>query len=278
MEPELPFALREKAFLELNETSENLQDGIAKLRKLIQNEPNLRCKTDTQFLLKFLRARKFDTDRAFQLLKQYFTVRKNNPALFSDLLPSKHSKLLDMGAQAVLNERDANGSKIYVFRLKNCDMTAITVEDIFKTNLIALEILSLEPETQIAGMTALIDLNGFTVKQHLKLLSPYIAKWSINLIQESFPLRFCAFHVINQPIYFDAIFATIKPFMKRKLKKRIHFHGANMTSLYENFNKDLLPVEYGGNQILDTSAWKNRLLSKESMFKEMEEYGYKMDS
>lgn len=38
MESELPFALREKAFLELNETSENLQDGIAKLRKLIQSK------------------------------------------------------------------------------------------------------------------------------------------------------------------------------------------------------------------------------------------------
>ena len=40
-----------------------------------------------------------------------------------------------------------------------------------------------------------------------------------------------------------------------------------MTSLYENFHKDLLPKEYGGNQILDTNAWKNLLLSQENMFK-----------
>lgn len=38
IETELSFVFKEKAFLELNETSENCKNGIAKLRKLIESK------------------------------------------------------------------------------------------------------------------------------------------------------------------------------------------------------------------------------------------------
>lgn len=69
-------------------------------------------------------------------------------------------------------------------------MKTIAAEDIFKTNLMALELLAMEPETQISGIIAIIDLKGFNLKQHLKLLSPYFAKWSISVVQVIFKYIF----------------------------------------------------------------------------------------
>jgi hypothetical protein len=34
-------------------------------------------------------------------------------------------------------------------------------------------------------------------------------------------LRFKGFHVINQPFYFDAVFAVLKPFLKDKIRRRV---------------------------------------------------------
>lgn len=69
-------------------------------------------------------------------------------------------------------------------------MNKVSVEDIFKTNLMALESLSRELETQVSGIVVLVDLKGFVMKRHYKLLSPYFAKKSIDLIQVIKPI-FC---------------------------------------------------------------------------------------
>nr|KAG5701286.1 hypothetical protein BaRGS_020648 [Batillaria attramentaria] len=41
-----------------------------------------------EFLIRFLRARKFDQERAFQLLLNYYRMRKDHPKLFTGLKPS----------------------------------------------------------------------------------------------------------------------------------------------------------------------------------------------
>lgn len=43
--------------------------------------------------------------------------------------------------------------------------------------------------------------------------------------QESFPLRFKGFHVVNQPFYFAALFAVVRPFLKEKMKRRVSRPG-----------------------------------------------------
>lgn len=47
----------------------------------------------------------------------------------------------------------------------------------------ALELAVREPETQIAGLTAIVDMNGFGLQQHAKFLSPYYAKRTVDVVQ-----------------------------------------------------------------------------------------------
>lgn len=57
--------------------------------------------------------------------------------------------------------------------------------------------------------------------QHAKFFTPYYARRMVELVQETFPLRFKGFHIINEPFYFDAVMAVLKPFLKDKIRKRV---------------------------------------------------------
>nr|XP_054932387.1 retinaldehyde-binding protein 1-like [Dermacentor andersoni] len=81
-------SLEDVARRELGETPEVKQTALDDLRKLISGEPSLCCPTDDAFLVKFLRARKYDAHSAFTNVKKYFRVRTDHPELFKELTPS----------------------------------------------------------------------------------------------------------------------------------------------------------------------------------------------
>ena len=76
----------------------------------------LKCRVDDAFLLRFLRARKFDYDRAYQLLLRYYQVRAENAEVFDDLKPSTSAAVLENGVVVALPLRDKNGSRVIYFR------------------------------------------------------------------------------------------------------------------------------------------------------------------
>lgn len=59
----------------------------------------------------------------------------------------------------------------------------IKIEDIFKINLMILEMISEDPDTQIAGVVGIADFTGFEWKKHYQYLSPYYAKKSAEVVQ-----------------------------------------------------------------------------------------------
>lgn len=100
------------------------------------------------------------------------------------------------------------------------DSSRVMIEEIFRTNVLALEQVVREPETQVAGIVVVLDMSGLNL-QHVKFFTPYYARKMVELVQETFPLRFKGFHVVNEPFYFDAVMAILKPFMKEKIRKRV---------------------------------------------------------
>lgn len=59
----------------------------------------------------------------------------------------------------------------------------ITIEDIFKINLMILEVISEDSDTQLAGLVIVADFTGFEWLKHYQYLSPYYAKKSAEVIQ-----------------------------------------------------------------------------------------------
>ncbi|CAH1733130.1 unnamed protein product [Aphis gossypii] len=265
---ELKFKLKK----ELDEPS-NPQLAIDELRTLIKGDILLKSRMDDAFMLKFLRARKFKVNKAFKLIQNYFEAKEKNPKLFDLTIPSNYIFFLECGAVFMLPHRDQHGREIYVFRMEKV-VSGMSIEDVFKINLMILEVISEHPDTQLAGIVAIADFTGFKWLKHYQYLSPYYAKKSAEVVQDSFPLRFQGFHFINEPLYLYTVYSIIKPFLKEKIRCRVHFHGNNFDSLHKYIAPSKLPTYYGGNLEFDPITWVQQLLSKEQYLKELEQYGY----
>lgn len=52
-------------------------------------------------------------------------------------------------------------------------------------------------------------------------------------------------HIVNVSPLVDTIINFVRPFLKEKIRQRIHFHS-NLDSLYKFVPQKMLPKEYGG--------------------------------
>ena len=78
--------------------------------------PGLVARTDDKFLLKYLRARKFEYDHAYHLLVNYYKMRNIHKEIFHNYRPSAVKHIFDEGAVNLLSQRDQNGARIIVLR------------------------------------------------------------------------------------------------------------------------------------------------------------------
>lgn len=106
-----------KAREELQEKPEWRLRDVQALRDMVcKDYPNLGTCLDDAFLLRFLRARKFDYDRALQLLVNYHCCRRSWPEVFTNLKPSAVKAVLESGFVTVLSHLDNEGRHVVCIR------------------------------------------------------------------------------------------------------------------------------------------------------------------
>lgn len=91
---------------------------------------------------------------------------------------------------------------------------------VFRSNILAFETAIRDARVQVGGVVIILDMNGVKLS-HARYLSPHLARRTVEVVQEAFPLRFKAFHVLNEPFYFSAVLAVLKPFLKDKIRRRV---------------------------------------------------------
>uniref|UniRef100_A0A0K8R736 Putative intracellular n=1 Tax=Ixodes ricinus TaxID=34613 RepID=A0A0K8R736_IXORI len=113
---DLPTELRRIAEEELGETDSGKEEALEKLTQLLQNEPDLDARTDPEFLLRFLRVRKYNVDATLNTIKNYYKSRVAFASTFKGLTPASvnpDAKELFI----VMPERDRHGRLIILMRL-----------------------------------------------------------------------------------------------------------------------------------------------------------------
>ncbi|XP_055978092.1 alpha-tocopherol transfer protein-like isoform X2 [Sorex fumeus] len=218
---------------ELQEKPEwRLRDAQALRDMVCKEHPHLGTALDDAFLLRFLRARKFDYDRALQLLLNYHGCRRSWPEVFADLRPSALRHVLASGFLTVLPHADPRGCPVLCLRPDRWVPSSYPITENIRAIYLTLEKLIQSEETQ-----------------------------------DGFPIRIKAVHVVNEPRIFKGIFAIIKPFLKEKIANRFFLHGSDLSSLHASLPRSILPDEYGGTAgELDVSSWSEVLLAAEDDF------------
>ncbi|CAH1397420.1 unnamed protein product [Nezara viridula] len=186
---------KERCCKEVGETDESRTEGLAALRRHLSGNPEIHTVQADEFLLRFLRARKFDVEKSFKLLKSYLSAKKRDPELFQ-LSPAVEDIVhLSQGCQCILRGRTKKGQAIFVSRpgkynlisdkSKRGGRQAVTVEEAFRTNVLALEWSLLEEMTQLAGVVSIIDMEGFSLVKHSGFLNPYHTMRTTSVVQVS---------------------------------------------------------------------------------------------
>lgn len=179
-------------------------------------------RTDDSFILRFLRARKFNVWEAFRLYARYFEYRQNNRNLFKKFSASEYDIKIALqdGFPGVLPQNDHYGRKILVLFSANWDNHRYGLGSIYRTIVLTLEKLIEDEETQINGFVIIVDWSQFSFKQST-WINPKLLKLMIEGLQDCFPARFAGIHFVNQPWYIEAVFKVIKPFIKEKTKHKV---------------------------------------------------------
>ncbi|CAH8537416.1 unnamed protein product [Schistosoma turkestanicum] len=267
----------EKAFLELNEQPNQRQNDIDELRHRIQLQNLQGCLAD-DFLLRFLRAKKFNHDNALRLYLNYYILRLRYPDVFNDLRPSLVEHVFRSGVVCRLPQPDAEGRALIYFRPGSWNPTEWSTNDIFRANVLVIEELLLcWPAVQIHGVIILVDLSNFSWRHAINLMSPWFLNRAVHFLQGSSPVRVKAVHIFNSPYMFAKIYSTLMPLLKPKNQSRVIIHNKSLESLHAAIPPHLLPCNCdldGTGPPIPSDEYINGLLNLEDYFIEMNKYPY----
>lgn len=194
-------------------------------------------------MLRFLRARHFDYDAAFQLICDYYSLRLRNTELYVSL--DKLRPIFETNILAPSFGLSRNDEAILLFRLGKWDPSRSTFDEVIAASMLSVERLIEEVANQINGIVAVIDMAGFGWSQ-LRKFGPSQAKKVMHIMEKCMPIRLKAIYVINESTLADIGFAIMRPFCVSDLNERIFFLGSDMSALHEYIAPQVLPLEFGG--------------------------------
>ena len=174
-------ATLEKAVKELNEDPERREEQIKELRERLEGwhpnpedplEANLQLARidDDKFLLCFLRARKFDLDRATTLFVNYFKFRAKYSDSLGELSAQAAETALKSNIVSVLPESALAGYKVLVARFGRINFDEVPLEMMMKMMIIVLDKLIEDEEIQVHGIAFCEDLEGLTFMKMMDLI------------------------------------------------------------------------------------------------------------
>ncbi|XP_077992884.1 alpha-tocopherol transfer protein-like [Glandiceps talaboti] len=266
-------ATLKKAKEELNEDPLTREEKINDLIEMFKTRPDIKFRQDDAFLLRFLRNKKFEVDRAFKSLVHHYQVRRDYGEIFTNYRPSFIKQYYEMKHEMVCPGKDSDGRTIIAIRpsmVNNC----CTVLDCARAILMLLEALLQDEDMQVNGIVYVIDCEGFDWRL-LKQASPWVMKKIVDSYVNSVPIRIKGAHFIRPSGIFKAFYTIIRPFIPEKIKRRIHFHSEEYENLHKHVPSSILPSDLGG-QIpeYDNTEWVNKTLAAEEEFIYNEQFGF----
>jgi hypothetical protein len=211
------------------------------------------------------------------VLKKFYNFKLKHPKYGLNVTPNNVRHVFDTEVFVFLPTRTPSGSRIVIINPgTKWNPKLVSVQDIFKAIMVAIEIAMMEPKTQVGGVQVILNMEGFTLS-HVCQFSPMVAKLIVDWVQECAPIRLKGLHIINQSIFFNMVYTIFKPFIGERLKRKIYFHGSNENSLCDQICAEALPESLGGTgTMLD---YPGKLLSDmlfyyQDIFEEINTYCY----
>lgn len=239
----------------------NLTDDQRKLKEQMQimlKAEGYTKRLDDATMLRFLRARKFDLEKAIAMFKDCEAWRKEfgTDTILTDFHYEEKPLVAQMYPQ-YYHKTDKDGRPVYYEELGKVDLTAMlkyTTQDRMLRNLVwEYELFTLyrlpaclrEKGVLVETLCTILDLKGISLTSAYNVIG-YVKEAS-KIGQDYYPERMGMFYCINAPFGFSTAFKLFKPFLDPVTVAKIHILGSLYAKeLLKQIPTENLPKKFGG--------------------------------
>ncbi|KAF2902371.1 hypothetical protein ILUMI_03817 [Ignelater luminosus] len=222
------------------------REDVTFLREWIQNQSKYPEISDFKLLL-FLHSCYYDVERTKNTINSYYELRANWPEVFRNrnpcTLPLKPH--LDVVVYWPLKQSTKEGYTILYSKLIDTDYTKYDFNQQQKLFYNVVD-LYLRTVANCKGLVILLDANGVGWG-HLTKFGIFQSRKLMAYIQEAFPIRLKAIHIININTIVHKLFFIARIFMRKELYEMTHLHS-DLEDFYNYLPKSILPRDYGGEE------------------------------
>ncbi|XP_070706317.1 SEC14-like protein 2 [Pempheris klunzingeri] len=231
-------------------------ESLAEFRGRIQDVlPNLPAQHD-HYLLRWLRARSFNVQKAEAMVRKHVEFRRkmNVDSIISDWKPPE---VIEKFVSGGMCGYDREGSPIWYDVIGPLDpkglLLSATKQDFLKTKIRHTEMLQRECRRQseklgrnIEAISLIYDCEGLGLKHVWK---PAIEAYGeiLTMFEENYPEGLKRVFLVKAPKMFPMAYNLIKHFLCEETRRKIIVLGANWQEvLRQHIDPEQLPVVYGG--------------------------------
>ncbi|XP_055612483.1 alpha-tocopherol transfer protein-like, partial [Uranotaenia lowii] len=206
---------------QLREDDTLREQALEGMRAWIAKHPYIRrCRTDSLFLLRFLRQRKFSIPLACETLERYLAMRQTFPHWYQNLDP-QDADMQEMSFNDVFQALgfDEHGRILILIKSRNFNVEKFTLVHLVRYLHMYMEILSSDERIQIAGIVLIVDCFQTTM-MHFTLFNLSDMKNMMPYINHLLPVRCKEIHVLRLPKMSVTLVDILFTFVSPKLKQR----------------------------------------------------------
>ncbi|CAI2370476.1 unnamed protein product [Moneuplotes crassus] len=244
----------------MGDLSEKQEEALEEFRQIIKEE-NITDdpRYDDYYLLRFLRARKFNIKKTLEMFENFLEWRDEKQA--NDAMVIYKCPNIDELKEIYhhgYHKTDKEGRPFYIDQPCTFDITeALSIADSTECEQYyireyekllhwRLPACSEAAGYKIEQSFSLINVKGFSMGK-LKAKSREFIKIAIKIGQDYYPEIMGKMFIINTPFVFKAAWAIFSPFIDAKTKKKITMMGSSYKKeLFKHVDPENVPAEIGG--------------------------------
>ncbi|XP_074594201.1 alpha-tocopherol transfer protein-like [Brevipalpus obovatus] len=213
-----------QSFPDLSELSLVHNGHLKKLKHAIQSDSSLNSyRFPDSFLLTFILCKEGNIDKAHRRLRLYVKKVRENLNLFGKNIDPKQSAFESRFLQ-VFREPTINGKSIFLFKAGFWNPKETSVDECILT-LAYLQAALVR--SQVKGAHLITDASNLSC-YHFYSVGPKKLRTVAEIVTNMLPLRIEKIHLINVNRVLILAFRAIQPFLGKKIRSRVAFHGDNL--------------------------------------------------
>ncbi|KAJ3652343.1 hypothetical protein Zmor_018318 [Zophobas morio] len=232
--------------IKCKEKMDTTKQDLETIKEWLKKQPHLPDTWDDEMLMGYLRNCSFSLEKTKTKLDKYFTMKTALPEMFAnrDFTKPEFQKLLKLVEVGVMPGLNSDGYSVYAARLLASENDDLDFSLVPKTILMICDIYIKKEVVGGPGDVFVVDASRFHLK-YLAQITPTLAKNFFTFVNDAIAVKIKQFHIIRASAIVEFFIKFLSPFMKEKIRNRIHVHE-DLDTLFDYVPKGLLPEEFGG--------------------------------